>query len=877
MPGLGTSFGRGGATTAQQDLANADAIVIMGSSMAEQHPVGFRFVVQARERGATIVHVDPRFTRTSAMADLWVPIRAGSDLVFLGALINYVLQNGREFRDYVVPYTNAATIIHRDFKDTDELGGLFSGWNEEERKYTTDSWLYDGMEGGGASSDETSSSAHGLWGKNRGGQPSANMTEAPRDPTLQHPRCVFQLLKRHFARYTPELVERLCGTPKDQFLRIADAYTSASGPEKTGAICYAVGWTQHSTGVQIIRAAAILQQLLGNMGRPGGGIMALRGHASIQGSTDIPTLYDIMPGYLPMPNIEAGTHTLATYIEQNGAHTGWWHNIDKYTVSLLKAWYGDKATAANDYGYDWLPRLTGDHSHQGYWLDMDDGRMEGLFVFGQNPAVGAPNSRLERRAMAKLDWLVVRDLVEIETASFWYDSREVERGELRPEDVKTEVFLMPAASHVEKAGCFTNTQRLLQWREKAVDPPGDARSDLWFVYHLGRRLKEKAARDPRPRNAGLNALTWDYGTEAPHDEPVVEEVLQEINGRRIADNTLLSGFRELKADGSTASGCWIYSGVFPEPGRNRANERQSRDYLGHGWGFAWPSDRRIMYNRASARPAGSPWSDRKKLVWWDPAKREWTGLDVPDFTTTKAPDYQPPPGAVGDEALPGDAPFIMHADGKGWIWVPMGLRDGPLPTHYEPLESPFTNALYPAHSSNPPADRKERRDNRYVPIGDRRFPYVLTTYRLTEHHTAGGMSRYLSHLAELQPEFFAEISPELAAAVGARHGDWLTVASPRGVVEARAMVTTRMPSLRVEGRVLHQVGLPYHWGTKGLVTGDSANDLIAMSEEPNVRIMETKGLVCHVAPGRRPRGAAALHYLESLMRGDHLADDRVSH
>jgi formate dehydrogenase major subunit len=877
VPGLGTSFGRGGATTAQQDLANADAILIMGSSMAEQHPVGFRFVVQARERGATIVHVDPRFTRTSAMADLWVPIRAGSDLVFLGALINYVLQNGREFRDYIVPYTNAATIIRADFKDTEDLGGLFSGWDEAQHKYVTDSWLYDGMDGGGAASDETASSAHGLWGKNRGGQPSADMTAAPRDPTLQDPRCVFQLLKRHFARYTPELVERLCGTPKDQFLRIADAYTSASGPEKTGAICYAVGWTQHSTGVQIIRAAAILQQLLGNMGRPGGGIMALRGHASIQGSTDIPTLYDIMPGYLPMPNFESGTHTLAKYIEQNGAHTGWWHNIDKYTVSLLKAWYGESATAANDYGYNWLPRLTGDHSHQGYWLDMDDGRMEGLFVFGQNPAVGAPNSRLERRAMARLDWLVVRDLVEIETASFWYDSPEVERGELRPEDVKTEVFLMPAASHVEKAGCFTNTQRLLQWREKAVDPPGDARSELWFIYHLGRRLKEKAARDRRPRNAGLNALTWDYRTEAPHDEPIVEEVLQEINGRRIADNTLVSGFRELTADGSTACGCWIYSGVFPEPGRNRANERQSHDYLGHGWGFAWPADRRIMYNRASARPDGSPWSDRKKLVWWDAGKREWTGLDVPDFTVTKPPDYRPVNGSVGDEALAGDSPFIMHADGKGWIWVPMGLRDGPLPTHYEPLESPFTNALYPAHPTNPPADRKERPNNRYVPLGDRRFPYVLTTYRLTEHHTAGGMSRYLSHLAELQPEFFAEISPDLAAAIGARHGGWVTVASPRGVVEARALVTTRMPSLRVEGRVVHQVGLPYHWGTKGLVTGDSANDLIAMSEEPNVRIMETKGLVCHIAPGRRPRGAAALEYLESLMRGDHLADDRVSH
>ena len=876
MPGLGTSFGRGGATTAQQDLANADAILIMGSSMAEQHPIAFRFVVEARERGGTVIHVDPRFTRTTAMADIWAPIRAGSDIVFLGALINYVLQHGKDFRDYVLHYTNASAIIHEDFKDTEDLDGVFSGWDEERRMYVTDSWLYAGLDMGGAASEERSSSAHGLWGKNQGGQPE-KLVPKQRDMTLQHPRCVYQLLKRHFARYTPELVERLCGTPTAQFLRVAEAYASASGPERTGAICYAVGWTQHSTGPQIIRAASILQMLLGNIGRPGGGILALRGHASIQGSTDIPTLYDIMPGYLPMPNFESGTHDLKTYIEQNGTKSGWWHNTDKYIVSLLKAWYGDAATKDNGYGYNWLPRITGDHSHQGYWLDMDDGKMEGLFVFGQNPAVGGPNARLERRAMANLDWLVVRDMVEIETASFWYDSPEVERGELRTADIKTEVFLLPAASHAEKEGTFTNTQRLLQWREKAVDPPGDARSDLWFVYHLGKRLQDKAARDRRPRNAGLNALTWRYREDGAIREPNAEEVLQEINGRTVADQKLVSGFKALKADGSTECGCWIYSGVCPEEGRNRANERESRDYLGHGWGFSWPSDRRIMYNRASAKPDGTPWSDRKKLVWWDAATQQWTGLDVPDFTPTKAPDYTPADDAQGDEALPGDAPFIMHSDGLGWMWVPIGLRDGPLPTHYEPLESPFANALYPRRPTNPPADKKERHDNRYVPVGDPRFPYVLTTYRLTEHHTAGGMSRYLSHLAELQPEFFAEISPELADRIGAEHGGWVTVASPRGLVEARALVTTRMRPLTVDGRVVHQVGLPYHWGTRGLVTGDSANDLVAMSEEPNVRIMETKGLVCYIAPGRRPRGAAANAYLESLMRGEHLGDHRVSH
>ena len=875
MPGLGTSFGRGGATTALQDLANADAILIMGSSMAEQHPVGFRFVVQARERGATIIHVDPRFTRTSAMADLWVPLRAGTDLVFLGAMINHVLRHGREFREYVLHYTNAATIIREDFRDTEDLAGVFSGWNDADGKYDPSSWLYQKTESD-AQHHETSSSGYGLFGHARGGQPS-QLAGADRDETLQHPRCVYQLLKRHFERYTPDLVEKVCGTPREAFLRIADTFCSASGAEKTGAICYAVGWTQHSTGSQIIRAASILQLLLGNIGRPGGGIMALRGHASIQGSTDIPTLYDLMPGYLPMPNVEAGTHTLADYIRKNGAQTGWWYNTDKYIVSLLKAWYGDAATAANDYGYDWLPRVTGDHSHQGYWLEMADGGIEGLIVCGQNPAVGAPNSRLERRALAELEWLVVRDLVEIETASFWYDSPEVQRGELRTDDIKTEVFLLPAAGHVEKEGSFTNTQRLIQWHQKAIEPPGDARSDAWFVFHLGRRLKEKAARDRRPRNDGLNALTWNYATLGPHEEPDVAEVLQEINGRRLPDRSLVSGFADLKADGSTECGCWIYSGVYPEPGRNRADERESRDDLGHGWAFSWPSDRRILYNRASARPDGSPWSERKKLVWWDTAAKRWTGFDVPDYIATKPPDHQPPPDAKGDDALAGTTPFLIHQDGLGWIWVPTGLRDGPLPAYYEPLESPFANVLYPGHPTNPPADRKERFGNPYVPVGDRRFPYVLTTYRLTEHHTAGGMSRYLSHLAELQPEFFAEISPDLAAAIGAAHGGWVTVASPRGVVEARALVTERMPALRVNGRVVHQVGLPYHWGTRGLVTGDSANDLIAMSEEPNVRIMETKGLACHIAAGRRPRGRAALDYLQSLLRGDHVADERVSH
>jgi formate dehydrogenase major subunit len=755
-------------------------------------------------------------------------------------------------------------IISEDFKDTEELGGIFSGWDEDRKQYDSATWLYGGTETGEREAHESHSrerTEKGGGHEQEGGNTPPDFNRYQKDETLQHPRCVFQLLKRHFARYTPEMVERYCGVSKESFLRAAKTYCSASGPEKTGSICYALGWTQHSSGVQMIRCAAILQLLLGNMGRPGGGIMALRGHASIQGSTDIPTLFDILPGYLNMPKFGEESKTLANYIEKYKPRTGWWNNFDKYIVSLLKAYYGDAASAENEFGFNWLPRVTGDHSHQGYWLDMMDGKMEGLFVMGQNPAVAGPNAGIERRALTKLKWLVVREMVETETAAFWYGSPEVQRGEMRPEDIPTEVFLMPAAGHAEKDGTFTNTQRLLQWREKAVDPPGDSRSENAFIFHLGRRLKEKAGQDPRPRNAGLNALTWDYHTQGAHDEPVAEEILQEINGYTTADRKLVPGFSVLKADGSTTCGCWIYSGVFPEPGRNRANERNSQDFHGHGWGFAWPSDRRILYNRASARPDGAPWSEQKKLIWWDAEARKWTGLDVPDFVATKPPDHQPKPGDEGDDGLAGDKPFILHADGLGWIWVPAGLNDGPLPAHYEPLESPIPNPIYPSRQANPVANRRTRPGNEYASSPDSRFPHVLTTYRLTEHHTAGGMSRTLSHLAELQPELFCELSPELGEQLSISNGDWVTIVTRRGAIEAHALITRRMKTLTIDGQTVQQVGLPFHFGYTGLVKGDISNDLIAISEEPNVRIMETKGVLCAVLPGMR---AANAHHLESL-------------
>ena len=884
MPGLGTSFGRGGATTAQQDLANADCVLIQGSSMAEAHPVGFRWVMKAREAGATVIHVDPRFSRTSAMSDLWVPIRAGGDLALLGGLVRHVLENDLYFRDYVVHYTNASVILREDFRDTEDLDGLFSGFDEERRAYDDTTWGYDG----------------------------GDRVRPRRDPTLQHPRCVFQVLRRHFARYTPEVVEEVAGVPPELFQRVAKALTEASGPERTAAICYAVGWTQHSKGVQIIRTAAILQLLLGNIGRPGGGILALRGHASIQGSTDIPTLFDILPGYMPMPRAGRGEETLDGWLGNHRKHGGLWADLPAYAVSLLRAYYGEAATAENDRGWSWLPRVTRDHSHFSFWTEMADGRVEGLFLIGQNPAVGAQHARFERRALARLRWLVVRDLVEQESASFWYDSPEVARGELDPAEIETEVFLFPAAGHAEKDGAFTQTQRMLQWRQKAVDPPGDARSDAWFVHQLAKRLMARARESDDPIDEPLRRLDWWY----PEDElgdPRMEAVLAEINGwhldpdRASDDPGAISGSSEgpadareaartgitglarvdggppgavyhrdregrphhgaqvtgipaLREDGSTACGCWIYSGVYGPDGVNRALRRDPEGPYGHGWGFAWPDDRRILYNRASARPDGRPWSERKRLVWWDRERERWTGLDTPDFPSDKPPGYEPPADSSGMDAHRGDAPFILHDDGLGWLFVPEGLEDGPLPAHYEPLESPVRNPLY-GRQTNPPVRWFDRPENPFAPPEDPRFPYVLTTYRLTEHHTAGGMSRTLGHLSELQPEMFVELSPELAGQLGVRHGEWVTVVTLRGAVEGRAQVTRRIRPIRVAGRTVHQVAMPFHWGSGGRITGDAANDLIPLSGEPNVTIHESKALTCDVLPGRRPADGDLLGWL----------------
>jgi formate dehydrogenase major subunit len=876
VPGLGTSFGRGGATTNLQDLSNADCILIQGSNMAEAHPVGFQWVMEAKRKGATIIHVDPRFTRTSAVADVHVPIRAGSDIAFLGALVNHVLSNELDFREYVVAYTNAAAIVDDRFQDTEDLGGLFSGYDAETGDYDPTTWQYDGATAaasagqrdpgqptGGVSGDRHKESHEAARSESHGSGGPAIALKPRRDETLQDPHCVFQILKRHFARYTPEMVQEVCGINPEQFRKVADALTSNSGRERTSALCYAVGWTHHSVGAQMIRTAAILQTLLGNIGRPGGGIMALRGHASIQGSTDIPTLFNILPGYLPMP-LASHHRDLDTYVEEDAGKTGFWGNMRSYAVSLLKSYWGDAATADNDFCFDYLPRLTGDHSTYTTVKAMIEGRCKGYFVVGENPAVGSANGKMQRLGLANLDWLVVRDLQMIESATFWKDGPEIETGELVTEEIGTEVFFLPAAAHTEKSGSFTQTQRMLQWRDKAVDPPGDARSELDFYFELGNRIREKLADSTDEMDRPLLDLTWDYPVDE-HGEVDSHAVLHEINGTG-PDGAALSSYTELKDDGSTACGCWIYCGVYADE-VNQARRRKphwEQDLVASEWGWAWPANRRILYNRASAAPDGTPWSERKKYVWWDAEKGTWTGSDVPDFIADRAPDHVPADDAQGPDAIGGQDPFIMQTDGKAWLFAPLGVADGPVPTHYEPPESPVANALYP-QQNNPARRSLAQAANPINPSRSEVFPFVYTSYRLTEHHTAGAMSRTLPYLTELQPEPFCEVSPRLARERGLENGGWATIVTARTAIEARVLVTERLRSLRLGDQWVEQIGLPYHWGGNGITTGDSANDLVNITMDPNVYIQDKVG-TCDIQPGRRPRGKALTAYVEEYRR-----------
>jgi formate dehydrogenase major subunit len=515
--------------------------------------------------------------------------------------------------------------------------------------------------------------------------------------------------------------------------------------------------------------------------------------------------------------------------------------------------YGPAATPDNQFGYDWHPKILGDHSHLPMFVAMNDGKVKGMLLIGQNPATSL-NARLERAGMRKLEWLVVKDNWLHESATFWKNAPEVKSGEVRVADIKTEVFFFPSAQIAEIEGSFTNTQRMLQWHYKAAEAPGDCRSDSWFTYQLGRRLKKLYADSTAPRDAGFRALVFDYehddAAERQHGEPDPKKLLKEINGFMTDDpGKHLASFGDLKDDGSTTCASWIYCGVFPAPDQNRAASKQpdppGKPGAHLNWGYAWPANRRIMYNRCSADLQGRPWSERKKWVWWDEGQKKWVGYDVPDFATTKAPGTPAKPGASGMDALSGTEPFIMKPDGKGWLYVPSGLVDGPLPTHYEPAESPVRNPLYKQQSS-PVLKYWKRPDNELVAAGDGRFPHVITTYRLTEHYLAGAMSRWNPWLAELQPELFIELSPELAGEKGIKNLDWVRVSTPRAQVRAKALVTRRLRPFTIDGKVVHQVGMPWHWGYEGIVTGDVVNELSALVGDPNVTIHEGKAFVCNV-------------------------------
>lgn len=788
---LAESFGRGAMTNHWIDIKNADVIFIIGSNAAEQHPLSFKWVTQAMEKGAKLIVADPRFTRTAARADIYAKFRSGTDIALIGGLINYVLEHDLYHRDYVVQNTNASFLINPEFGFKD---GLFSGYNAAQRSYDRSTWSYQ-LDGEGI---------------------------PKRDETLQDPHCVFQLLKRHYARYDLETVSKITGTPREVLSLVYQTFGATGRPDRVGTIMYAMGTTQHTYATQMIRSYAILQLLLGNIGVAGGGINALRGESNVQGSTDHCMLFHILPGYLKAPQAE--DETLAKYIEHytpvshDPKSANWWGNYSKYIVSLLKAWYGEAAKPENDFGYDWLPKASANYSHIALFEAMFAGTIKGLIIFGQNPAVGGPNVNMEREALKKLDWLMAADLWETETAAIW------KAPGVNPEAVKTEVFLLPAAASFEKEGSITNSGRWSQWRWKAIDPPGEAKSDLWIINQLMLRLKRLYAREGGPNAEAIRGLAWNYG-----DDPDPHDVAKEINGYDLATGRLLDSFGQLKDDGSTSSANWLYCGSYTEAG-NMAARRDNWDYHPAGiglyarWAWAWPLNRRIIYNRASCDRSGRPWDPRRFVIRW--TGQRWEG-DVPDGGW--------PPGTKYN--------FIMKPEGHGRIFG-MGLADGPFPEHYEPWESPVDNLLHPQVSIDPVFVIWASEMDYH---GDRgKYPIVATTYRLTEHWQAGQMTRNLPWLVELQPEMFVEIGKELAAEKGIENGERVIVESARGSVEAVALVTERLQPFMINGRKVHEVGMPWHWGYIGLSTGDSANQLTPHVGDANTMIPEYKAFLCNI-------------------------------
>jgi formate dehydrogenase major subunit len=797
------------------DLANSDCVMIIGANPAENHPISFKWITQALEKGGKLIVVDPRFTRSASRADLFARLRPGTDIALMGGMVNYIIQNELYHKDYIVNYTNAAFVIRHEFAYQD---GLFSGYDKAKKAYDPQSWDYE---------------------VDKEGKPVT-------DPTLQHPRCVFQLLKQHYARYTAAMVTATTGIPRETFLKVAELYCATGKPGKAGTIMYAMGGTQHTIGVQIVRSYTIVQQLLGNMGIPGGGINALRGESNVQGSTDMAILYHIVPGYMATPN-ESKHPTLKDYVDKETPKAGWWSNKPKYFVSLLKAFWGDAAKPENEFAYHFMPKLGKGYQGGGYsWLPMfeymAEGGIKGMLVWGMNPAVSSCNLNQAYAALDKLEWLAAFDLWETDTSVFW------KRPGANPKDNKTEVFLFPAADSMEKEGCIVNSGRWLQWRYEAVKASGDAKSDLWFANRLGLELMKLYKEDPKATFPDpVVTMNWNYG-----EDPDVRLVAKEINGYTVKDGKQVKNFTVLKDDGSTACGNWIYSGFYPGPDKkdNLAARRDKSDPSGLGlypnWTWSWPVNRRIIYNRCSVDPQGQPWNKDKALFRWDPAAKTWAKFDVPDFKWIDAETKAQVPPEVSAKT-----PFIMLPEGKSRLFVPKGAcKDGPFPEHYEPLECAFANPMSP-QQTNPAIRIWKSALDKVAEICDPRFPILATTFRLTEHWQGGAMTRNLAWQVEMMPEMFVEMSPTLAKAKGVKPGDWVKVRSVRGEVMARANVTNRVAPFRcgqpgLENTV-EMVALPWHFGFAGLSTGGpnpqsnyAANQLAPMVGDANTMIPEYK-------------------------------------
>ena len=811
---MAPTFGRGAMTNSWTDIKNTDLVIVMGGNAAEAHPCGFKWVTEAKaHRGAKLIVVDPRFTRTASVADFYAPIRPGTDIAFLLGVINYCISNNKVQWEYVKAFTNAPYIVKEGFGFQE---GLFTGYDEAKRDYDRSTWNYEMGDDGYVKADDS----------------------------LQDPRCVWNLLKEHVKIYTPELVTQICGTPKEKYLKVCEMIAEASSPTKAMTSMYALGWTQHSKGSQNIRTMAMLQLILGNIGIRGGGMNALRGHSNIQGLTDVGLMSNLMPGYLTLATDKEPD--FASYMSKRGFkperpnQMSYWQNYKKFFVSFQKTMFGDAAKAENDWAYQWLPKLDVD----GYDILrafelMHQGKMTGYFCQGFNPLLSAPNRGKIQAGLSKLKFLVSIDPLQTETARFWENHGEY--NDTKPEEIQTTVFELPSTCFAEDEGALVNSGRWLQWHWPGATPPEEAKSDVWIMAQLYKRLKALYLKEGGAFPDPILNLRWEYSNP---DEPSPDELAKELNGSALADvpdpadpsklllqkGKQLPGFAACRDDGSTACGCWIYSGCYTEAGnmmarRDNTDPGDAGTYL--KWAFSWPANRRILYNRASADIHGKPWDPNRKIIEWDGSK--WTGYDVPDIAPTAKPELV--------------QPFIMNQEGTARLWVRGLMKDGPFPTHYEPFESPVANLLAPKIRGNPVA-RVFKDDLAAFAEADR-FPYVATSYRLTEHFHFWTKHALIN--AVLQPEFFVELSEELAKEKGIKLGGYVRVWSNRGSVKAKAVVTKRIKPLLINGKTVHVVGVPLHWGFIGQTReGFGPNSLTPVVGDANTQTPEFKAFLVDI-------------------------------